>query len=310
MSDIKPPFVSVIMPTYNHAHYIGRAIQSLVNQNYVNWELIVIDNHSIDNTENVVAGFFDPRISYLKIHNNGVIALSRNVGIREAKGEWIAFLDSDDWWSCDKLKVCCDSIRSDIDIIYHDLLIEEAQQSFFYSRKALKSRQVQSPVLLDLLVNGNFIANSSVVVRKSLLEKIGLIDENPEMVASEDYNTWLRVSEISEGFLHIDKILGFYMVNQYGMSKKDMTIPWRCSVDKYIHLFSKHEKMLFDCITAYESGKYSHIHYDYESAVRNFKYCLKAAPVLLRIKALYRLVFSYMGLYKSILSIKLFQEKK
>jgi glycosyltransferase involved in cell wall biosynthesis len=310
MNDNKTPLVSVIMPTYNHANFIGRALQSLLDQTYANWELIVIDNHSTDNTDNVLAGFSDPRISYLKIHNNGVIALSRNMGIRKAKGEWIAFLDSDDWWSCEKLKVCCDSVRSNIDIIYHDLLIEEESKSFFSSRKTLKSRQLQSPVLLDLLIHGNLIANSSVVVRKRLLEKVGLIDENPEMVASEDYNTWLRIAEISEGFLHIDKMLGFYMVTQYGMSKRDMTVPWRCAVNNYLHLFSKNEKILFDCITAYESGKYSHVHYDYDNAVRNFNFCLKNAPVLMRAKAIIRVLISYIGLYRNILRTESSQEKR
>ena len=98
MNATATPLVSVIIPTYNQAHYLVRALQSVLDQTYINWEAIVIDNYSTDNTDEVMADFADPSVTYLKIHNNGVIAASRNEGIRAAKGEWVAFLDSDDWW--------------------------------------------------------------------------------------------------------------------------------------------------------------------------------------------------------------------
>ena len=90
------PLVSIVIPTYNHANYLSKALQSVLDQTYKNWEAIVIDNHSTDDTNEVINRYVDPRIKYLKIHNCGVIAKSRNVGIQTAKGEWIAFLDSDD----------------------------------------------------------------------------------------------------------------------------------------------------------------------------------------------------------------------
>ena len=108
MKDNTTPLVSVVIPTYNHARYLRRALQSVIDQTYTNWEVIVIDNYSKDSTDGVMASFTDPRIVYLKIHNNGVIAASRNVGIRKAKGDWIAFLDSDDFWTADKLQACCE----------------------------------------------------------------------------------------------------------------------------------------------------------------------------------------------------------
>ncbi len=106
MNNAVTPLVSVVIPTYNHARYLVRALESVLNQTFTNWEAIVIDNHSTDNTDEVMESFSDPRISYLKIHNNGIIAASRNAGIRVAKGEWIAFLDSDDWWTQDKIMKC------------------------------------------------------------------------------------------------------------------------------------------------------------------------------------------------------------
>ena len=99
------PIVSIVIPTYNHAKFISKALKSVIDQTYKNWEAIIIDNESIDETYKLINNFNDQRIKYFKIANDGVIAKSRNLGINEAKGEWIAFLDSDDWWTKDKLEV-------------------------------------------------------------------------------------------------------------------------------------------------------------------------------------------------------------
>ena len=112
------PFVSIIIPTYNHGHYLNRALQSVFDQTYNNWEIIVIDNHSTDETSKVVAKFFGPSTTYLKINNSGIIAKSRNMGIKAAKGEWIAFLDSDDWWAPEKLQVFHNHVSEKVDLIY------------------------------------------------------------------------------------------------------------------------------------------------------------------------------------------------
>lgn len=96
--------VSVIMPSWNTAKYIGESIQSVIDQTYKNWELIIVDDCSTDNTEEVINTFNDSRIRYFKNSNNLGAALTRNRALREAKGEWIAFLDSDDLWQPNKLK--------------------------------------------------------------------------------------------------------------------------------------------------------------------------------------------------------------
>ena len=100
MSDL----VSIIMPSYNTAKFIAETIDSVLAQTYSNWELIIVDDCSKDDTDAVVAAYTDPRIHYLKNETNSGAALSRNRALREAKGRWIAFLDSDDLWLPEKLE--------------------------------------------------------------------------------------------------------------------------------------------------------------------------------------------------------------
>ena len=96
--------VSIIMPSYNTADYIAESINSVIAQTYTNWELIIVDDCSTDDTDAVVTEFHDDRIIYLKNDKNSGAAVSRNRAIMEAKGRWIAFLDSDDLWLPEKLE--------------------------------------------------------------------------------------------------------------------------------------------------------------------------------------------------------------
>ena len=96
--------VSVVMPSWNTGEFIADAIQSVLRQTYGHWELLVVDDGSTDNTDEVVTSFADARIKYFKNPRNVGAALTRNRALREARGEWIAFLDSDDFWSPGKLE--------------------------------------------------------------------------------------------------------------------------------------------------------------------------------------------------------------
>lgn len=96
--------VSIIMPSWNTGRFIGESIQSVLNQTYKNWELIIVDDCSTDNTDEIVASFDDERIRYFRNDKNSGAALTRNKAMREARGEWIAFLDSDDLWTPEKLE--------------------------------------------------------------------------------------------------------------------------------------------------------------------------------------------------------------
>ncbi len=255
MNDSASPLVSVVIPTYNHAHYLGRALQSLIDQTMDNWEAIVIDNHSTDKTDEVMVRFSDPRITYCKIYNNGIIAASRNYGICRARGEWVAFLDSDDWWTVDKLKTCFDHINENTDFVYHDLAIVNGQSGLF-KRKKLKCWQVKMPVLIDLMVRGNAIATSSVMVRKKFLNQVKGMNESADLVAAEDYHTWLRIAELTDNYYYIKKVLGKYFVNKQSMSQKDMSIPTRNAVSKSTYLLNKYQKNLVESLLRFTSIKY------------------------------------------------------
>src|SRR5689334_17428665 len=97
------PQVSVVIPTYNRAADLRRALGSVVAQTCERWEALVVDNHSTDDTRQVVESFRDGRIRFLQVSNQGVVAVSRNLGVRNAVGDYVAFLDSDDWWLPEKL---------------------------------------------------------------------------------------------------------------------------------------------------------------------------------------------------------------
>lgn len=102
--DTAEGLVSIVMPSWNTARFIGKSIESVLNQTYRNWELIIVDDCSTDNTDEIVARYGDNRIKYIKNEKNSGAAITRNRAIREAKGEWIAFLDSDDLWAPEKLE--------------------------------------------------------------------------------------------------------------------------------------------------------------------------------------------------------------
>jgi glycosyltransferase involved in cell wall biosynthesis len=275
MNDNAISLVSVVIPTYNHARYLGGALQSLLDQTYANWEAIVIDNHSTDDTDEVMARFADPRITYLKINNKGVIATSRNAGIREAKGEWIAFLDSDDWWTPDKLQICFEFINDGVDLVYHDLeIITDRPRPF--RRKIIKSWQVKPPVLIDLMASGNAIANSSAVVRAKLLKQLNGMNESPDMVAAEDYNTWLRIAQLSDGFRYVPNQLGFYRLHDQGISfRKDMSVPIRHAAADFIDLLNPQQKNKFEVNLSYTRGRFNYLVGNYIAAKKDLLIVMK-----------------------------------
>jgi glycosyltransferase involved in cell wall biosynthesis len=188
------PLVSVIMPTYNHAKYIGEAIESVLNQTYKNFELIIIDNYSEDDTEKIVAAFKENRIKYLKFRNNGIIAASRNYGIKNSDGEYVAFLDSDDTWLPEKLEKQIElfHVSNETAMIYTRF---KTVRGDTISKDILpKNGRYKRGHIFKLLYVRPFIACSSVIVKKSIFNQIGLFDTNHDLIAIEDMDLWLRIA--------------------------------------------------------------------------------------------------------------------
>lgn len=281
------PTITIVMPTYNHANFLGKALQSLIDQTYKEWEVIIIDNHSTDSTDEVIKKFNDPRIRNYKITNHGILAKSRNLGIKVSRGNWIAFLDSDDWWTADKLEVCFKEMNDKVDLMYHNLQV--IYQSKLSSKKIYKGRKLYNPILNDLLISGikygNAIAQSSVIVRKSLLLKIGGIDENINLVGSEDYNTWLRIAEITDQFKYLNKNLGYILIHENNVSNKDMSTPQRQAVLKYMKLLNHKQKINLEVKFNYISGSYKFLNNDI-NAKENLIYVMKYGEIILKIKSL------------------------
>lgn len=122
-------FFSIVVPTYNRADSLKRTINSVLCQTYTNFELLIMDDGSVDKTYEVVESFGDPRIHYDWAKNTGGPAKPRNRGIGKAKGDWVCFLDADDTWYKDKLDNCMRVINDNVDVVYHDLKIYGDEKS-------------------------------------------------------------------------------------------------------------------------------------------------------------------------------------
>lgn len=183
----KKGLVTVIVPCYNYARFLPEALDSILQQEYENWECIIVNDGSTDNTEEVATVYTkkDSRFKYIYQSNKGLPA-SRNTGIKHSKGEFLQFLDSDDMIHASKLRIQTDLMHSNTgaDIVYGDSLFfsgEGADKLLTVQRKRSKAKEL-------LLVN-NIMAVSCALVRKSILEHCGLFDETYS--SYEDWHFWI-----------------------------------------------------------------------------------------------------------------------
>lgn len=209
------PLVSVVIPTYNHAHFLPEALQGLIDQTYPNWQAVVVNNFSSDNTEAVVAGFGDARIRLINFANHGVIAASRNQGIREAKGDYVAFLDSDDFWLPEKLARCMSRIERDkLDWVCHAerWFGDGVDKEVHYGPEAAASFDA-------LLYRGNCISTSALIVEKSWLLRLGGFAEDVALITAEDYDLWVRLAQAGARIGFVDTVLGAYRIHENSQSR-------------------------------------------------------------------------------------------
>lgn len=190
MVDSQRPLVSVVVPTFNRAPTLQRAVESVFTQNSDSWELIIVDDGSTDETQRIVSGFRDRRVQYLQRETNSGPSAARNTGIAAARGDFIAFLDSDDHWSPQKLAldIRVFSSRDSIGLVYSG--------SAFTDRHGQLVRDVPSRQgrVYDQLLARDFIGCCSrVTARASVLEAVGGFDE--QIVNEEDWDLWVRIAE-------------------------------------------------------------------------------------------------------------------
>lgn len=202
--------VSIIMATYNAEKTIGVAIDSILAQTYTDWELLVVNDCSKDDTTALVSAYSDPRIRLLENDKNSGVSISRKKGMEAANGEWIAILDSDDKWTQDKLeKQLRFAEKSGGDLIY-------SGSAFMDDNGHPINWQLHVPSILTYkeLLKQNLISNSSVLVKASLYRKYYIVGDGMH----EDYAIWLQMTK--EGIIAygIDEPLLVYRIAKVSKS--------------------------------------------------------------------------------------------
>ncbi len=186
------PKVSVIIPAYNCASRIPRTINAVLSQSFGDWELIIIDDGSSDNTREVVNTFVkkDSRIKYFYQENSGGPARPKNLGLRKSQGEFIAFLDHDDEWVSEKLEkqLTYFNNKENIGLVASNaLIVNEVDGS------TLEHTMPKNVLPIVTLLERNLIfCSSGVIVKRKVFEKVGFFDENFKL--GDDWDMWLRIS--------------------------------------------------------------------------------------------------------------------
>ncbi len=217
-SSLSPrPEVSVVIATHNYGRLLPEAIRSVQAQSHTDWECIIVDDASSDDTGDVVADFMrdDPRIRYTCNARNLREAGSRNVGNTMARGEYIAVLDADDWWHPDKLRIQLESIRR----VPGAVLCFTAQVVIFDDHQ--KTSRCEQPLLRDMsrgLRMENFIPHSSVLVSREALASVGGYDEG--LPSAPDWDIWLRLMHRfgAGAFVYVDQPLTNYRIHGSNIS--------------------------------------------------------------------------------------------
>ena len=226
-SNVKPSF-SVVIPTYNSEHFIANSLLSVLEQTYENYEVIVSDDGSIDNTvkiiEDISAKFSEKKILVLRNNHEGPGA-ARNRGIEAARNDWIAFLDSDDIWNKEKLERAAEFILNfpDVDLVCHNEKWLEDGKEITLNLAASFNNKI-NPFLS--LYRKNTLSPSGVTVKKALLLKAGMFDET--LPSAQDYDLWLRLAMLPDiRIKYISDILSTY-IERAGNISSDVGLRLEC----------------------------------------------------------------------------------
>ena len=295
---INSPLVSIVIPTYNHASLLQRALATVVEQTYQNWNAIVVNNFSTDNTLEVVAAFNDPRIQCVNFRNNGVIGASRNEGIALATGKYVAFLDSDDTWFTKKLEQCVEILESGSDLVCHaEYWIDESGKS-----RLVAYGPSEAATHHNLIYKGNRISTSATVVRTALLKEVHGFDVAPELISTEDYDLWIRLAAKSDKFAFISEPLGEYHRHDNNVSaniEKHLAAELAL-LEKHFSANTRFENMISRrrrrALAYYGAGRSLHRTRKHFLALQKYSRSLVIWPISLRLYA--AVMLSLMGLFK------------
>ncbi len=209
--------VSIITPTYNSEKYIEKTIKSVLNQTYSNWELLLIDDCSSDSTISIINKYLnDERIKLFKNKENKGAAVSRNTGIERSRGDFIAFLDSDDFWEKEKLEKQLYFMKEkncEISFTAFNIILDD--------NEIIKSTKVKSKVNYKQLLKCNYIFCSTVVINKKKFNKI----EMPLIRRRQDWGLWLKLLRESGGVaLGINEVLCNYRKSDGSLSSNKLKL--------------------------------------------------------------------------------------
>ena len=198
------PLISVIIPTYNRSLLIIEAINSVIAQTYTNWELLIVDDGSTDGTVEAVRKIIDDRISIITLPHTGNISNVRNAGVKQSKGEWLAFLDSDDLWLPEKLALQMETLLQQKKRWVYGLYeyIDKNGKTIYNSYE--KFAPYAGHVVKEVLLAKTGITICSLVIEKKLFDEIGGF--LPHLKTKEDYEFFLRLALKAEAAI-IEKII-------------------------------------------------------------------------------------------------------
>ena len=228
------------MPVYNGEDFLDRSIKSVLRQTYQNWELLLIDDGSEDDSARIIERYLeDDRIKFLKNDSNSGISATRNKGINNSNGEYIALLDQDDEWFADKLQKQVKALNGlgyDYGLIYSNLEVRFDNGDVTERKKEIEPE----PTIienLELMLLRNLISSPTVLIRKEVLDDVGLFDDSIKW-GGDDYDLWIRIAHKYK-FFYIDEVLCIRHEHQknYSADKKRMMLRTIELAEKYIREF-------------------------------------------------------------------------
>lgn len=272
------PTVSVIIPTYNRGHSVGRAIQSVLNQTYQDIEIIAVDDASKDNTKDVISNFNDKRIKYIRHNKNKGGGAARNTGIKSARGEYIAFLDSDDEWLPEKLEKIISLFEKKSKVI-----------GVIFSGLIWLNPNEKKPIFdipqIDVDINQNIVFKnllgplSSTIVRRECFEKCGYFDER--LPAGQDWDIWIKIAK-KYRFAIVKEALGLYYCDGERISTdmNNKAKGHRIILEKYYEEIIKnrkgHSELRFKIATyLLKAGQLHNGRIEFLKAIRTYPFRLK-----------------------------------